>query len=202
MDVHMPEMGGFEATGLIRLRERANGHRLPIVAVTARAMTGDRERCLEAGMDDYLTKPVKVKDLLDIIDRLVIQSAAEEAASRNGKAEPEFEDRVLRDRFDGDLDLLRAVASTFLETTPPLLSNLREAVAAGDAASVSRIAHRLRGSLANFGADEAVEAAFRLEKMGAEGNLVGADTVCEALMAAYERLRAGLDHLLAGGAGN
>ncbi len=195
MDVHMPEMGGFEATGLIRERERIHGGHLPIVAVTARAMTGDREHCLEAGMDDYLTKPVKVKDLLEIIDRLVVeQSAPEEAGD---PAESAFEDRVLHDRFDGNLDLLREVAGSFLESTPPLLSEMREAVAAGDPGSVSRIAHRLRGSLANFGAEEAVEAAFRLEKMGAEGDLAGADGVCEALIEGYDTLRTGLQRLLA-----
>jgi CheY-like chemotaxis protein len=197
MDVHMPEMGGFEATGLIRRRERADGRRLPIVAVTARAMTGDRERCLEAGMDDYLTKPMKVKDLLDIIDRLVIKSAVAEGGPADNAGESAFEDRVLRDRFDGDLDLLRLVAGTFLESTPPLLHDMRQAIAAGDAGSVSRIAHRLRGSLANFGADQAVDAAFRLERMGAEGDLAGADAVCETLLEGYETLKAGLDRLLA-----
>jgi signal transduction histidine kinase/CheY-like chemotaxis protein/HPt (histidine-containing phosphotransfer) domain-containing protein len=201
MDVHMPEMGGFEATGLIRQRERANGRRLPIVAVTARAMTGDRERCLEAGMDDYLTKPMKVKNLLEIIDRLVVKRPVAEAEPADDAAGSAFEDRVLRDRFDGDLDLLRIVAGTFLETSPPLLSDIREAIAAGDAGSVSQIAHRLRGSLANFGADHAVEAAFRLEKMGAEGDLAGADAVCEMLLEGYETLRAGLDRLLAPAAG-
>jgi CheY-like chemotaxis protein len=69
MDVHMPEMGGFEATGMIRQRERIHGGHLPIVALTARAMTGDRDRCLEAGMDDYLAKPVKFADLAETIKR-------------------------------------------------------------------------------------------------------------------------------------
>jgi hypothetical protein len=194
-------MGGFEATGLIRRREQANGDRLPIVAVTARAMTGDRERCLEAGMDDYLTKPVKVKDLLAIIDRLVVSSAVAEEKPAGDPAESAFEGRVLHDRFDGDRDLLRIVAGTFLETTPSLLSDMREAIAAGDAGSVSRIAHRFRGSLANFGADEAVEAAFQLERMGAAGDLAGADAACETLIEGYETLKVGLDRILAPTAG-
>jgi two-component system sensor histidine kinase/response regulator len=197
MDVHMPEMGGFEATGLIRERERANGRRLPIFAVTARAMMGDRERCLEAGMDDYLTKPMKVKDLLEIIERLVEKSPIAEAEPANDAVGSAFKDRVLRDRFDGDLDLLRLVAATFLESTPPLLSDMRQGIAAGDAGSVSRIAHRLRGSLANFGADKAVEAAFRLERMGVEGDLAEAAAACETLIEGYETLRVGLDRLLA-----
>ena len=192
----MPEMGGFEATGLIRQRERVQGGHLPIVAVTARAMLGDRERCLEAGMDDYLTKPVKVKDLLEIIDRLVVRSSVLHADGSEGAAKSEFEAAVLRDRFDGDLDLLRDVANVFLESTPPLLIELREAVTTGDAAAVSRIAHRLRGSLANFGAEEAVEAAFQLEKMGLDGELAGAGDTCDRLLRGYHSLRASLDRLL------
>ena len=197
MDVHMPEMGGFEATGLIRKRERIHGGHLPIVAVTARAMTGDRERCLQAGMDDYLTKPMKVKHLLEIIDRLVVKSAAAETEPANDPGESEFEDRVLRDRFDGDLDLLRIVAATFLECTPPLLSELREAIDAGDAGSVSRIAHRLRGSIGNFGADEAVEAALRLETMELEKDPAGADAAYERLIEGWDALRSRLERLLA-----
>jgi signal transduction histidine kinase/DNA-binding response OmpR family regulator len=196
MDVHMPEMGGFEATGLIRQRERAQGGHLPIVAVTARAMLGDRERCLEAGMDDYLTKPVKVTDLLEIIDRLVVRSSVLNAEGSDGPADSDFENRVLRDRFDGDLDLLREVAHVFLESTPSLLGELRAAATTGDAAAVARIAHRLRGSLANFGAEDAVEAAFRLEKMGLDGDLSGAGATCERLIGGYNTLRAGLDRLL------
>jgi HPt (histidine-containing phosphotransfer) domain-containing protein len=147
-------------------------------------------------MDDYLTKPMKVKDLLAMIDRLVVRSTIAEEKPAGDPAESSFEDRVLHDRFDGDLNLLRIVAGTFLETTPPLLSDMREAIAAGDAGSVSRIAHRFRGSLANFGADEAVEAALQLEKMGAEGDLAGADAACETLIEGYETLRVGLDRLL------
>jgi two-component system, sensor histidine kinase and response regulator len=195
MDVHMPEMGGFEATGMIRQRERIHGGHLPIVALTARAMTGDRERCLEAGMDDYLTKPVKVRALLGIIDRLVPQSAPVAAEAEDPAGSP-FEDRVLHERFDGDLELLRVVAGTFLESTPPLLIEMRQAVAAASPASITRIAHRLRGSLANFGADEAVQAASRLEKMGADGDLAGADDACEDLIEGYDALRTGLERLL------
>ena len=152
-------------------------------------------------MDDYLAKPMKVKDLLEIIDRLVVQRSVAEGEPAGQAAESGFEDRVLHDRFDGDLELLRIVGSTFLESTPPLLRDLREGIAMSDAGSVSRIAHRLRGSLGTFGADQAVEAAFRLERMGAEVNLAGADAVCEALTEGYETLRAGLDRLLASPAG-
>jgi two-component system, sensor histidine kinase and response regulator len=196
MDVHMPEMGGFEATGIIRQREMQGGGHLPIVALTARAMAGDREQCLGAGMDDYLTKPVKVKDLVEVIERLVPNGSAT-ATRPEAAAGAGFEDRVLHERFDGDLDLLRIVAETFLESTPPLLTELRDAVTAGDAPTVSRLSHRLRGSLANFGAADAVEAASRLEHMGTAGDLAGAGDACEALLEGYGALRTGLERLLA-----
>jgi HPt (histidine-containing phosphotransfer) domain-containing protein len=152
-------------------------------------------------MDDYLTKPMKAKDLIEIIDRLVLRSTVAEEKPPGDPAESAFEDRLLRDRFDGDLDLLRVVAVTFLESTPPLLTDIREAIAAGDAGSVSRIAHRLRGSLGNFGAEEAVDAAFRLERMGSEGDLAGARDACDTLVEGYEALSAGLERLLAPSAG-
>ncbi len=137
MDLHMPEMDGFEATALIRARESLQGGHLPILAVTARALTDDRERCLAAGMDDYVAKPMKGKVLVEIIDRLVAKHSAPEMAPADDSAGL-FEKRVLHQRFDGDRDLLRAVAGSFLESTPPLLIDLRVAVAVGDPASVSR----------------------------------------------------------------
>ncbi len=196
MDVHMPEMGGFEATGLIRRREQERGGHVPIVALTARAMAGDRDRCLQAGMDDYLTKPVKVRDLLGVIGRLVAAAPTAPGAGESGE-DSLFEDRVLHERFDGDLDLLRIVATTFLESTPPLLDDLRAAVTAMNAPSVAQIAHRLRGSLANFGADGAVEAAHKLERMAMDGDLGGADEIAERVIDGYEELRGGLERLLA-----
>jgi HPt (histidine-containing phosphotransfer) domain-containing protein len=161
-------------------------------------MKGDRERCLEAGMDDYLTKPVKVRDLLQLIGRLVRSDGTSDGESTTGRIEADFSDRLLHDRFDGDLELLREVAGSFLESSPPLLSAMRDAVAAGDPRSVSQLAHRLRGSLANFGAEEAVEAAFRLERMGVEGDLADADQPCRTLLEEYDALRIGLERLLAG----
>jgi HPt (histidine-containing phosphotransfer) domain-containing protein len=152
-------------------------------------------------MDDYLTKPVKVKDLLEIIARLVPNGTAGAGAPAEAPGDAGFGARVLRDRFDGDLDLLRIVAETFLESTPPLLAELREAVAAGDTPTVQRLGHRLRGSLGNFGADEAVAAALRLEKLGGEGDLAGAGDLCETVIAGYEALRSGLERMLAASAG-
>jgi CheY-like chemotaxis protein/HPt (histidine-containing phosphotransfer) domain-containing protein len=201
MDLHMPEMGGFEATALIRARECLHGGHLPILAVTARALADDRERCLEAGMDDLIAKPMKGQDLVEIIDRLVARHPIPEWAAAGDSGGSGFESRVLSDRFDGDVHLLRAVAGSFLESAPPLLSDLRVAVALGDPASVSGLAHRLRGSLANFGAGDAVEAASRLETMGAERNLEGAAEACRTLIQGCDHLRAGLERLLGPGSG-
>jgi CheY-like chemotaxis protein/HPt (histidine-containing phosphotransfer) domain-containing protein len=197
MDLHMPEMDGFEATALIRAREFSHGGHLPIVAVTARAVTGDRERCFAAKMDDFVAKPVKGKDLVETIERLVAKGAVRAETPGSSSAGQAFQQRVLHERFDGDLDLLRAVAGSFLENTPALVGDLRVAVAVGDPAAVSGFAHRLRGSLANFGADDAVEAALRLERMGAERDLGGAAEACGILIRGYEDLRACLERLLA-----
>jgi HPt (histidine-containing phosphotransfer) domain-containing protein len=107
------------------------------------------------------------------------------------------EDQQLLDRFDGERDLLRQVAAIFLESVPEQLAELRRAVAAGDAATVTRVAHRLRGSLGNFGAERAVEAALRLEQNGGAGSLAGAEGHCAILLDGCDALRRRLERLLA-----
>ncbi|HEY7614922.1 MAG TPA: response regulator [Gemmatimonadales bacterium] len=204
MDVHMPEMGGFEATGLIREREKGTGRHLPIIALTARAMVGDREQCLAAGMDDYLTKPVKVRELVQAIERVLPQASAPEgtpaSTPRTGPQavqDSSVEDRQLLDRFDGERELLREVAASFLESVPALLEELRRAVAGSDAATVTRVAHRLRGSLGNFGAERAMEAALQLELNGGAGSLADADGHCTTVTEDVHALRRRLERLLA-----
>jgi CheY-like chemotaxis protein/HPt (histidine-containing phosphotransfer) domain-containing protein len=200
MDVHMPEMGGFEATGVIRERERGSGRHLPIIALTARAMVGDREQCLAAGMDDYLTKPVKVRELVQAIDRVVPDASSTEATPTPAMSAGPIgisEDQQLLDRFDGELELLRVVATSFLESTPALLTELRQAIAAGDGATVTRVAHRLRGSLGNFGAERAMEAALELEQTGGAASPADADRHCATVTDGFESLRRRLQRLLA-----
>jgi PAS domain S-box-containing protein len=200
MDVQMPEMGGFEATAVIREREKASGRHVPIVAMTAHAMKGDRERCLLAGMDDYVSKPVRAQELHEALARMVGggEGASSPATGHRPPATP-FDEAELLDRVGGDRELLREVVRLFFETSPAMLAELRQAAAAGDAETLHRQAHTLKGMVGHFGARAAIEAALRLEVMGRDANLAGAEEACAALAAEVERLRPALGRLLGEG---
>jgi len=167
MDVQMPEMGGFEATAAIRASERASGTRVPIVAMTAHAMKGDRERCLAAGMDAYLTKPLDSKQLCETVERIAgAHGAAPPAAEEDRDAgEAAIPDVVLA-RVGGDRQLLAEISRLFLDDAPRHLERIRAALDARDAEALRRAAHGLKGAAANFDADGVVGAARALEEMG------------------------------------
>jgi CheY-like chemotaxis protein/HPt (histidine-containing phosphotransfer) domain-containing protein len=196
MDVQMPDMGGFEATFLIRAREQGTGQRVPIIALTAHAMKGDRERCLEAGMDGYVAKPIVPQELFQAIEEVL--PAQDLPEWRKGtepvsNASSEAFDRALAlERVGGDAQLLGELAGVFLEQAPLWLADVRDAVAAGDASKLKRSAHTLKGAVSTFEAREAFEAARRLEVMGHEGNLGDAGPACQALEEALTRLRPAL----------
>jgi two-component system, sensor histidine kinase and response regulator len=183
MDVQMPEVGGFEATAAIRAREKETGGRLPVVAMTAHAMKGDRERCLAAGMDDYLPKPIQAHELLAVIERAVPPAPA--GAREAG--EPLDWAAALK-AVGGDEDILRELAGVFLEASPRWLEELHAAVSRRDAAGVRRLAHTVKGSLGQLGATAARQAAQRLEAMGQADDLAGAADACAALEAEVRRV--------------
>ena len=176
MDVQMPVMDGLEATKSIRsleAREKLNPqirNPIPIVAMTAHAMKGDRERCLESGMTGYLSKPIRTHELDEIL--------AELFAAKNGESidfastSDEVVDWSEALSFvDGDAELLRVVAVALLEEIVGLESNLADAVASSEATSVQKIGHQLKGALGTFGARTSRNLAERLECMGAQANL-------------------------------
>ncbi len=181
MDVQMPEMDGLEATAAIREREQGTGSHVPIVAMTAHAMKGDRERCLAAGMDDYIAKPIRSQQLLEIIENLAGVPAAESEPEPSRPSDDGIDKRALLSRMDGDNELLREIVELFLEDSPRQLIAIREAVARGDPAAVERSAHALKGSVGNFGAPGAFHTAQNLEQMGRERNLNAADEALAAL---------------------
>jgi PAS domain S-box-containing protein len=168
MDVQMPEMDGLAATAAIRESEKVSRTHLPIFAMTAHAMKGDRERCLEAGMDGYISKPVRLSD--------IEQTLAELARPRAAKAKPLVEAASWNRgealaRIGGDEELLRDLCHIFLEESPKLMLKLQQAVAAGDADGVMRAAHSLKGETSYLGANRTSRAARELEEMGRDQNL-------------------------------
>ncbi len=195
MDIQMPEMDGLEATAAIRQREKAYGKHTTIIAMTAHALKGDRERCLGAGMDGYVAKPVRAEDLLTEIER----HAAPQADSPAEPAAPApiaapapdgvLDGTALLAQVEGDTELLAELVMIFLQDCPRLVGAVREAVARGDARALERAAHTLKGTVSNFAAPAATAAALRLEQMGREGNLAQAGEACAALEAEIERLR-------------
>ena len=177
MDVQMPEMDGFEATQAIRAFEKESGAHLPIVAMTAHAMKGDRDRCLAAGMDDYLTKPIRSAMLFAMLERFATKDeprAREKAAEREGISEVhawDF-DRALA-RVSGDRDLLVELIVIFEAECPKLLNAIRSAVERGDASALEMNAHGLKGACSTFSAGPSTERARELEMMGRNQQLGG-----------------------------
>ncbi len=182
MDVQMPGMNGLEATAAIRQREQTTGGHVPIVAMTAHAMKGDREKCLAAGMDDYLAKPMKLAELKTALDRVVEGSGPAPESAPVGL--PTTMSWVADDR-----ELLLELVAVFLEDLPARVDELRQAVRAGDPPEVERVAHALKGALANFGARAAYDAASDLEKMGRGNNVRGAPRLLARLERELEQVR-------------
>jgi PAS domain S-box-containing protein len=176
MDVQMPDMDGFEATAAIRKRESHTEAHIPIIAMTAHTMEGDRERCLSAGMDDYVTKPIRPQSLYRTIEALVplCPPGGTETVTVSNSAEVVERDEVLA-RFGGDMEFLASSFDLFRTNWPALWNRLREAVADSNCHATERAAHTIKGSVANFGAKAAAAAALKLELMGRQQDLSSAD---------------------------
>jgi CheY-like chemotaxis protein len=197
MDVQMPEMDGFEATAVIRKEEESTGKHLPIIAMTAYAMEGDRERCLAAGMDGYIGKPIQAEDLIDAIENLGQSSAvAEVATTANPREQEPIDTASALARVEGDIELLKEVVALFLKELPELVTNLREAITARDGSAIERAAHNLKGSVGNFAAQPAFEAALKLEVLGRNGSLSEAEPAYCELEKEIERLKSAMANLI------
>ena len=185
MDVAMPEMDGLEATRTIREREKESGGHVPIVAMTAFATKEYREKCLAAGMDAYVTKPVSPDELRRTIEPLLREADIRKADLGGLGKPPRSRPAVnLGDALEvvgDDVELLQAVAEMSLEECPAQVEALREALTGQDAPGVEGTAHRLKGVLGNLGGLVARDVAQRLETMGEEGNLDGGLAALEEL---------------------
>ncbi len=180
MDVQMPEMDGLQATAYIREKEKESGAHIPIVAMTAHAMKGDRERCLAGGMDGYLSKPISSGGLAQAIaDALPVVAGA--AGTSNSAAKGEAMDEELLARFGGDANLLRELAELFIQACPKMLADIRDALQKRNAKALERAAHSLKGCVGNFFSQGARETAQQLESLGRSGELAGADELTRLL---------------------
>jgi two-component system sensor histidine kinase/response regulator len=176
-DVQMPEMDGLTATRHIRAAEKNTGRHIPIIAMTARAMQGDKETCLAAGMDGYIAKPIDREELEETIahnalgpDQTYLDSKPDTLTISNPSRAVAWDLSKALERLGGDEQLLHDVAKIFLEETPKLMDRLHQAVAAGDPTTVERAAHSLKGQLGYFD-PRAADAARELEEMGREDRL-------------------------------
>jgi two-component system, sensor histidine kinase and response regulator len=188
MDVQMPEMDGFEATVVIRQRERGTGRHVPILAMTAYAMKGDRERCLEAGMDGYVSKPIHPRDLWEAIDK-VVPSPESDLVKEVAVTDGILDRKEILDRLGGDQELLRELVEVFLADCPRLWQNVRDALTRADALQLSRAAHAIKGSVGNFSAHAARAAAEKLEHLAGTGDLSQAGELARKLEMELERLK-------------
>jgi CheY-like chemotaxis protein/HPt (histidine-containing phosphotransfer) domain-containing protein len=167
MDLAMPEMDGFEATAAIRAREKSTGRHVPIIAMTAHALTGDRERCLEAGMDGYVSKPFRRAGLLEALAALMpVPGAVEETGAFGLEEAGAFDLEEALAIVDGNRGLLAEMAQLFEDESREQMTALSEAIRLRNPAGVTLYAHALKGALISLGAVAAASAAKELEQMG------------------------------------
>jgi CheY-like chemotaxis protein len=190
MDLQMPEMSGFEAVQAIRARENSTGHHVPIVALTAHAMQGDRERCLEAGFDGYLTKPIDVDRLVSTVEQFAAGQEAPTAAVVEARqpAEVIFDERAALSHMGGDRRLLKEIVGVFRSDYPVSLQSIERAVGQRDGDALRSAAHKLKGSIATLGAVAGCRVAAELEHMGSLNEFGNAP-------AAYVHLREHIERL-------
>jgi len=194
MDVQMPEMDGFEATREIRGLETQKGGHIPIIAMTAYATEGDRERCLAAGMDDYVSKPISAGKLFKAIEALVPPEETDKIPDeKKGCA---LNQDVLIKSFKDDHSLFKELVDIFVNDYPQMLTSLRESLKTADAKTFSRTAHSLKGMLRNFEAEVAADTAFDLEKKGKQGELDGTDQIVDRLAGQLEEVTQNLEQLV------
>jgi len=171
MDVQMPEMDGLEAIRVIRSNEEISKRHLPIISLTAHVMKGDQEKCIEAGADDYIPKPIHAPTLFAAIERLRTPHRQDEPRAIAPAISDPLNVAELLEQVQGDRELLAEIVRLFTTGLPEVLQGLRESVARGDAAGVARMAHALKGSVGTFARRGAYRAVEEMEKFAKESNL-------------------------------
>jgi two-component system sensor histidine kinase/response regulator len=181
MDIQMPVMDGIAATRAIRARERERGGHIPIIAITAHAGMQDRARCLDAGVDRYLTKPMSSELLRRAIAELLPAASCEPGVPIGAATGGQVDFEQMKEFVGDDPALVAEVVQIFLDDTPETLAKVVRAIAEADPHALEAAAHRLKGSLSTLGAATTAETARQLESMGREGMLDGAPELCARL---------------------
>ncbi len=194
MDLQMPDMDGIAVTKAIRAKESATNTHVPIVALTAHAMRGDRERCLAGGMDAYASKPIRAVELFDVIARLLSLDVAGAKETQSPEEQPGavFDLDTALAQVEGDRALLPRMVQSFLDHCPKMLGEIRDAVVRGDCAALKHASHKLAGAVVSFGAERAYQAALRLEELAGAGDLTGCQNAYPGLEEAVRHLQAAL----------
>jgi CheY-like chemotaxis protein len=207
MDCQMPVMDGYQTTQAIRdPKSSVQNHNIPIIAMTANAMKGDREKCLAAGMDDYVAKPIRLEELADTIERnlpapnresLMQQEGTDTTPPQQSPDEPcnelPYDKPLALDYVGGDKDMFGELVAIFLAESPGALARVHEAVSSGDPEAIIEAAHALKGSMGILAANDAVAAAQGVETLGQSGDLQGIQEATAALSVEVQRLTYALE---------
>jgi signal transduction histidine kinase/CheY-like chemotaxis protein/HPt (histidine-containing phosphotransfer) domain-containing protein len=197
MDIQMPVMDGYEATQKIRALETGRESRIPIIAMTAHSLKGDREKCLAAGMDDYIAKPLRRKNFIAMVEKWDPTKKGsntavfrEHASDETRETDLPMDSRKVLEEFDGDQELVIEVLASFLENVTAQIETIRRAISGGDAEVVRREAHAIKGGAANLAADKLSAIAAELEQIGKTANLAAGMQVLDKLEKEFNRLKA------------
>jgi PAS domain S-box-containing protein len=201
MDVQMPVMSGIETTKCIRNGERnVKNPNVNIVALTANAMTQDRNKCISAGMNDYLAKPFKPEDLKNIIEKFLGKGKSQKAkaSKQNRSSIPSryYDKKAILDRIDGDVDLFKQLIQLFVEEVPRQINHIKQAIREKDADRITLYAHTIKGSAYNIRAMELKQIAFDIEQAGKSSNFNLAASKIDTLVDTYEKLYSELSRVL------
>ena len=198
MDIQMPGKDGLEATEAIRADEKASGKHLPIIALTAHAMKGDRERCIDAGMDAYISKPIRSKDLFDTIEALLQKREASAVPEEKApiKSSAVFNEELLLERTEGSAEICELLVTTFLKECPTHITAMRQALQKEDSKALAAATHGLKGAIANFTSGAALEATKELEALAKRGDLRACKQALSTVTQELDRLTTALSEFV------
>lgn len=196
MDLQMPDIGGLQATAIIREREKGAGTHLPIVAFTAHATREDRDRCLAAGMDAYISKPISANDLFRTVESVASGTEMETSAETERAAQSlVIDEKALWSRVDDDTKLFDTMAKLFLKDSPKMMKKMKQSLENEDIESLAAAAHTLAGSVGNFAAPAAVMAARHLEAAARAQDLTTTEEAYNELAREMQALKKALTRL-------